>query len=201
MAAGERYQLIDRQVYAGQECLNVYYYQQLVGEGVGADELIDAFVGSVIPLIINLQVNTLEHTEIAVINIDNDADYATRGLTEDNFGTLTGDGMPPYAAWAFRYNRTTRAVRNGQKRIGGVDEASQVEGVAISATIIDLNLAAAAMGDTIEGDPGFTFIPRIFHKAVGDPTPPLSDGTAYPVGSVSYVSLSTQNTRKFGRGI
>lgn len=204
MAAGNRFMLTDVQNYLSQTVLNVYFYLQATGDVQAADGLAAAFQDTMLPLLVPLQNDELTHTSIQVINIDNADDWFTLPLTADNVGTSTSDGMPPYAVWAFRYNRTTRAVRNGQKRIGGVSEANVSDGVATGGAVTDLAALAAAMGAALDDTLGNIFTPRIFHRApaVGTPPvyPPLSDGTDYPVASVEYVSVSTQNTRKFGRG-
>src|ERR1044072_2671169 len=113
MATGNRFQVIDKQTYLGQECENVYFYRQITGVTVAAPNLSAAFIDTLLPKIVYVQNHQVTHTEIVVNNVDSLADYIENGLTADNVGLVGGDGLPPYACWAFRLNRATRAVRNG----------------------------------------------------------------------------------------
>jgi len=204
MPSGDLYQLTDVQTYLGQQVLNVYYYKQIAEPSVGVSNiaLVRAWEDFVMATIGPVQNEGLDHVGVRVINLDNPDDFL---LSPNSFaGTVSGDGMPPYVTFAFRLNRASRAVRNGQKRIGGISESSVGDGLVNPGLATNIAAIEVALGaiitDTISGA---SFQPRIVHLATeagpgGDP--PATPRADYTISSVEFTSVSTQNTRKFGRG-
>lgn len=119
-------------------------------------------------------------------------------------GTLSwsgGDVLPPMLAAAIRLTVGTRVTRPGQKRIPGADEAQMANAIWVPGYLAALNahgfaltqpstLGAPALGSEVQpvivSRDRVTGLPQA-HQAV----------TGYVVSS--YVT--TQNTRKVGRGI
>jgi hypothetical protein len=121
-------------------------------------------------------------------------------------GARTGECLPPFVCYAFRKNRVSSAVRNGQIRIAGVSEGDQANGVVAGGMTAALNAVATLFQTTISFGGGQTalFQPRIFRA--GRPAgpggvPPAVIQADFEIQSVVYTRISTQNTRKFGRGI
>lgn len=202
MTVGNRFQIIDHQTFLGQEVVNVYFYRQTAGLTEAAADLADLYVSTILPELVNIQSTQVTHTQIVCNNVDNLSDYVELPLTVDNTGLESGEALPPYACYAFRFNRATRAVRNGQKRIAGIVEAGQSNGVAVSGDLPQLSTIASVMAQQLTSTDN-TFQPVIYHRFPADvthPHPPLSLGTDYDISGVQYVRISTQNTRKFGRG-
>lgn len=204
MATGDLYELTDIQTLEGQQVLNVYHYKQVSEPTSGTSILAlgDAFYTFVQLPMFSVQTEFLQHVGLRIINLDNPDEFAL--VTEGETGTVPGETLPPFCSWAFRYNRSSRLVRNGQKRIGGVPEGFNDNGVATGTALTLLPLLAIGMGalitDTVTTA---SFTPRIVHKATdagpgGDP--PATVRADYAVASVEYTRISTQNTRKFGRG-
>lgn len=204
MAIGDIYELIDIQILAGQQVLNVYHYKQLADPTIGTPiaALEGAFYTFIQSLAMPAQSTSLAHLGYRVTNLDNPDEFDVLVSTET--GQVAGDCLPPFCAWAFRLNRATRSVRNGQKRVGGVPEAFQVNGVETAAAEALLVPLGIAMGAIItEPVSGGSFQPRILHKATeAGPggVPPATPRADYAISSGQYTRLSTQNTRKFGRG-
>lgn len=197
MATGDLYQLIDVQSQSGQQVLNVYYYKQ-VSEGTATNQVLalaSAFESTLMGPIRDVQSIVVIHDHYQIINTDNTAEFGNVSTGED--GNIGGDVLPPFVAYSFRWNRVDRAVRNGQKRIAGVPENFQNGGVATAAAEILLDVLATLMGNNIT-DPTTEaiFRPQIVHRSV----PGVPIYTPYNVGSVEYTRISSQNTRKFGRG-
>lgn len=195
MAVGNRYQLIDFQTYVGNDILNVYYYRQVAGTHTAAVELVDLFVSSVLPFITAVQHEAVTHISIGAKNLDVPTDFNLTPLVTGNVGQVTGQGLPPFVAWAFRLVRTQTDIHNGAKRIVGVAEGWQANGVADSTVVSALNDLAEAMALTLDN-----FEPRIMRKLL-DSEGHLIGYEDFPMGAGQYVRISSQNTRKFGRGI
>jgi len=198
VASGDLYVVKDHQVGLGQtQVLNVYYYRQILGSE-NALVLAGRFEQLMLPAVINVQSDAITHHAIEVRNVDDPLDWANLTLTSLNQGMRGTVHMPPFVAWAFRYNRASLAVRHGQKRIGGVSEQDVDAGLASAGVSANLQALAAAMGANLatvglENE----WEPRIV-RVTGVPGAYVY--TDFPVNSVQYVRVSTQNTRKFGRG-
>jgi len=118
------------------------------------------------------------------------------------YGLVAGDVLPAFVAWSFRLNRYEGTTRHGHKRIAGVTELRQTNGQANGDFMTQLNAAAAFMAaPLIEGD--VTCWPVIVgrypqeHADAGK----LNLSVVNGVASVAYIGITTQNTRKPGRGI
>lgn len=204
MATGDLYELTDVQILEGQQVLNVYHYTQVAEATVGTNvvALQNAWTTFILVPLVLVQSVHVEHVGYKVVNLDNPDEFGLQVATAT--GNVSGEALPPFCAWSFRLNRATRLVRNGQKRIGGVPESFNDGGVATGAALTLLPAVAIAMGalitDTISGA---SFTPRIVHKATeAGPggSPPATPRADYAVASAEYTRISTQNTRKFGRG-
>lgn len=196
MPAGDVYLLQDFQSYAGGavDKLNAYCYRQTSGSGVAID-LINAFDVGVIPALVGIQSAAVRHHNIDVINLDDPADFNSAAATGTTVGTRGGDGLPQFVAWAFRYVRTTRAVRNGQKRIMGVAEPDQANGAAVGGVLALLAAAEIALESTLVDGAGNVWTPRILRRAAPTHVPPVIRAD-FSISNVLYESISTQNTRK-----
>lgn len=199
MASGDRYQITDVQALLAQQCLNVYYYKAVSGSTLTALTAATAFVTTLLPLILIVQSGQVTHAGINVINLDDPDDFLNMPLTTDNTGGRAGDVLPPYCCWAFRWNRSSRSVRNGQKRIPGIAESDNADGIAAAGIAADLGNLAAGMAGVLDDGLSDQFEPRIVHKTIVGGV--VTGYVDYGVSSVEYTRISTQNTRKFGRGI
>jgi hypothetical protein len=178
---------------------NVFAYQITSGGGDTFD-FNTKFLADVLPDIAAVvSVSTIFY-ELYTINLDNPVDFAL--ATFNTLGGRSGDYLPRYNAWAFRYARTTRDVNDGRKAFGMVAETDQVNGAANGAVITLLStLATQLTVDLVTV--AATYRPRIWRRAgVYGPytgVPPVGTtypDTFYPISVVSYRQLSTQNSRK-----
>lgn len=193
MAVGDIYRVKLRSSFFAQQILNVFYYQVSSGSNI-AEDLALAF-SDVAGDISGCQASALSYNDITVENLDNLADFNLTPFT--SAGAISGEYLSPFVAWGFRYNRATRAVRNGSKRITGVPESLVQNGAATNAALDILEPIAVSMGNDLTGASGAVYRPVIFHK---DPEAPAG-GVGFVVQDVVYVRLTTQNTRKIGRGV
>jgi hypothetical protein len=198
---GDKYLLTIRShsIINSQSIQNVFAYQLDSGAG-GAAALNDSFA-----TLILLPLSALLNEETAIddlytINLDDPTDYDDKLIGGQ--GTVTGDPMPSFVGWAFEYVRATRAVSNGRKTFGLISETSVAAGEATAAAKTDLDLLAVAMSAPIvTAGLTSTWLPKIYRRpgtysggAVAAP------GVFYPISDVRYVKVSSQNTRKVGRG-
>lgn len=194
MANGDIYQLIDHQFVNNQEIMNVYYYVA-VGDNTDAEDLKDTFESVMLPAITAVQHNGLVHTQIDVINLDNDADFGEFPLDPNVAGQITGGAaMPSFVSWTFKLHRETRATRNGRKSIAGVEEGQTGGNQPVPAAIPALDILAGFMGNPMSNGLGDQYAPVIYGKETGPPSNlPVRVNN---VADASFSHLSTQNSRK-----
>jgi len=200
MAIGNRYELIDFQSFEQQDCLNVYYYLQVSGISGNAADLISAWNINVLPVLQTIQSVFISHLAIGAKNLDDPTDFSLLPHVPVVTGNQVGEAMPPFAAWAFRLTRQQTNIHHGAKRIAGLSEASQDAGVALPGFRPNLDNFAAVLGTNYVGVAGGVYEPRIMRKTKVL-IPPSIVYTDFPMGAGQYIRLTTQNTRKFGRGI
>lgn len=199
MAANDIYQVKFHQTFGtgGRALLNVFYYRQMVGSG-DASDFSAIFQFYMLPAIAACVSSQIKFTTIEIINLDNPADYDTQAASTTAGALASSDCLPAFVCWAFRLGRTTRAVRNGQKRFAGIQEADQADG-AVTGTGINNNLnALATMLGTllVTSNSSDSWAPRIFRpEGVNSKNEPV-ERADFPIGSVSFVGISTQNSRK-----
>lgn len=189
---------------------NKFYYKETttIPGNDDAAELHAQFKVVVLPLIQNVIANQAHISALSTENIIPSADNVFESFgTTDFVGQRAGEAMPPFVTWAFRYNRVSTAVRNGQKRIGPISETDQSAGVAVGTITSNLASLASQMGAVL-GTIGITslYTPRIFRVAepgftIPEKVVPAKLQADFDVSDVDYIRISTQNSRKFGVGI
>lgn len=211
MAINDLYRVTFIQSYglAGPEVRNVWYYEQILpGDPEGANELLNLFNFYVVPLMEDVQNEAIRYHNLLVENIIPGFDYSSLGYTPaTQGGSRTGNCLPPTDCWSFRFNRESTASRHGQKRIAGVSEADQSNGVAETGIVGALNALATGMQvNLVSAGPNTTaYEPRIFRAGrpgytIPEKVVPAKLQADFPVGTVQYVTIGTQNSRKFGHG-
>lgn len=155
MAVGDVYEVIDVQTLQDQEILNVYFYRQegafVPLSGTIAQALADEFVETVLPDLANPQTVELLHTEVRVRNLFDPIDQGTAVAGVNGGRADSPDFLPSFNAWGFTLNHDNASVRPGGKRIAGVAEATQDDGIPNGTGVSSLNVAAAAMAAPITG--------------------------------------------------
>jgi len=197
MSVGDIWQIIDKQAYLSQVCLNVYYVEETTSatSGPAPADVVNSFRNSVVDNMLPVQSNLLEHIEYTAINLTDPTQFGVFAFAEP--GAVGGDGLPPFCAWAFKFQRTTRVVRNGQKRIAGIPESQTLNGIPTTEALALLNaLASGMVGPYVSEEPDGSYTPRIRHALGTDP----ETFSYHPVADVSFTRVSTQNSRKFGHG-
>lgn len=112
-------------------------------------------------------------------------------------GSRAEDGLPPYAAFSFILNRSSASTRQGYKRLAGVVESQQDDGKAVLTQPV-IDAAVAFLGNTFVSSQGDELDPVIIGR---NPDGSLNLAVVNPVISAQLQeNITTQNSRKFGRG-
>jgi hypothetical protein len=198
---GDLIQIVANQRYLEQKCINVYFYRVTAPAGL-ADGYLDAFhtafLAQVLDDVRGVQANLLNYESIIYRNLSNGIDLLEESVDLDGeVATTSATAMPSFVALTWLLRRESLATRNGYKRFAGVNDAT-VDGnsVNISSTLLD------AVSDALSEDlmAGIAVLgePVIVRKPLLVPA-----GTGYTyasIGDASFLGVSTQNTRKRGRG-
>jgi len=178
---------------------NAFVYQQTSPLGSSGD-LMDAFAGAILPYMLDLSNAEYVVDDLLTINLQDPSDYGNRAVNDA--GTVTGEYLPIYNCWQFEYLRTTRAIQNGRKAIGIISESMQANGAPTPTALTALTAMGGAMGSLITiGSPGGTYEPRLWRRPGSYSSGVVvAPGLFYPVANVQFRRISTQGTRKIGRG-
>lgn len=220
MALVDMYVLILKGMLGGQQHVNVFQYEKqevAIDPGDAIEPLIDSFIdvffgGLTGDLDSDLFTLGCSYTEIEAYNLADPTAFGTRSIAFSGLQS-TSEGMPKFVAYGFFSNRRSRAIRRGMKRFAGVPEIAANAGVIAANFLADLEFLAANLGLTMTTPitAEFTFDPVVI-KRVKYTT---SEGkTAYRFPETDgeldffladdwtpYTELTSQNTRKTGRGV
>lgn len=207
MAFGDIYELIDVQTLAGQTVLNVYFYRQNnLAVTADAQDLIDSYVGQVLPEVAGVQTDNVLHTEIRCRNLFNPVDNAVEAISVAGADT-SNEGMTNFDAVGYALSQNNGSVKNGAKRYAGLPEGAQNDGVIDEPVYIALltTLAAALTGTLDVGIVG-TWLPIIVKRIAeggGDYRLPANAGEAVfgeIISAVFNPVVTSQVSRKLGVG-
>lgn len=201
----------------GDEQLNVFFYKLMTGTFV-LDDFIGEFVLDVILQMRTIQVELCEYRSITLTNLFNLDEFFVRNYDVGELkGLNTFAPAPPSTALNYTLHRTSRTVRNGSKRIGGLPNPLVAEGRIIDATYLGnmTDLADALSLEITEPISGAVLRPVIV-KRIKTANPDYPATSKYPfkytlpteqgetpiveVGQATYsVYTSTQVSRKTNR--
>jgi len=197
MAVNDFYKLVAQYEYLGTIQQNRFYYRQQSGADTEAEHVANAFLDDVYPAIQAVQHEDCNLIQLTSINLNNPIDFYETAVTGAN-GDIGGEATAPFTAWYFKLLRESREFRPGRKAIGGVSESSVAAGMAILAVEPALNTCADALAGNINPPlaTGNVYSPHLVREVVGVPPTEFTRITG-----CQYVGVSTQNTRKFNRGL
>lgn len=172
---------------------NVFAYEDVAGDGSALD-LNESFIADKLPALVAITSVGVTYNQISTFALEDPTDFALSSFSTP--GTRSGEYLPMFTGWEFQYVRQSRAVANGRKTFAGIAEQDQANG----APIAGLSTAIAAVETALRTDvvgAGSTYVPRIWRRAgdYGDPPVAFVD-TFYPISTVVFRRISTQNTRK-----
>lgn len=207
MANLDVFQLVDKSVFQGQQCLNVYYFQQnSLATTNGAQDLAEAYIADYLPIIKTLQEADVVHTEIKVTDLFDPSNAHTEAISVPGTAAYGTDVLPVFNAVGFRLTGDNAAVRNGAKRFAGIDEGVQQNGVITNGTFItQLDAVASKLAEALAVGVIDTFFPVLVSRVLGGgvfglPTT-LAAAVLSGVVSADWSALLTsQTSRKIGNG-
>lgn len=198
---GDLIQVVDNQLYLGQQVLNVYYYRYIpVAPSVSdyLSALNDVFKNVVLTPVRAMQTIYLEHVSREWKNLSNGVDLFVDGTVLA--GTRTGDSSeqePSFVSAGFILRRESLVTRNGYKRIAGLLSEDINGNSWVGGSTITGNIETALASDLNLG-----IVPALEPIIVKRPiVPPVESYLYASIGSASFRGVGTQNTRKAGRGI
>lgn len=193
------YQLILYSLTRGTiEQSNVFAYK-CTSTPPSALQLYDAFVDNVLTPIANIVSSDTVFTRIYIKNMVDTDDFFDTSTSVP--GARSGSSMPPFVGAYFRYFRPNLTVHNGRKTFGSIAEGDVADGIATSAFVILLTALSDVLQSVIYSSGGDEFTPCIAKtERITNPSPPPAERvvweTLFPITSVAYVKISSQNTRK-----
>lgn len=197
-----------------QETNNVFHYKESGGTSGTLDQYANGLMNLIETFIYPITSVVQRYIRIDASILDADGELVNGESVffpsaNDN-GVVTGESMPPFVTWTYKYVRPDATFRHGFKRFAGVAESQQNSGFPDSGALSVLNAAAVALGDLVPGmtvdvdgnpDAEVTdvgMVPVILQRIInGDPISPVNVGE---VGSVVFSKIGTQNSRKYGVG-
>lgn len=202
---GDILTIADVQTLFGQTVMNIYTYEVSSLE-VDADyeDVATAFNSGIVSAVDNIQCNDVTHTSVMIKNITNMLDIFEGPLSET--GDLSGISATSLVAWGFRLNRTTALTRHGSKRIAGVPEGQLAGNNPESTFLATLDTFATALATPISRTGTVDHDIELRPVIVGRITTPGPTYGEYdiskinPVASAQFVRVTSQTTRRAGRG-
>jgi len=206
MSVGDVIQIADVQTFLSQRLLNVYFYEVVSADpDATLENVAQSFELQVATEVAALQSNAVTHSQIQVKNLTNGIDIWEEPASIIGTAT-TGNNTPSFTALGFRLIRSTAVTRHGSKRIGGLVE-EQINGNTIeSAQMVTVAAVQAAMASNITAEgttADFELRPVIVGRfPQGSPNAGELDlSVINPVSAVQYIRVTTQTTRRAGRGV
>lgn len=209
------FELVDVQSLRGQEVFNVYFYEYnelfVTTTPTFSQVLAENWVDQILPSVLACQSQNISHVGVRVRNLYDPADAFEVTLSEP--GAVAEDGEGNFDAIAFQLGGETSAVKKGAKRIAGVPDIWEVEGVIVHGDGVAAGAAlATAMEDSVDvgliiPDPCFipVIVKRVRSGVSGDytyelPTSQVDGIKTRIVNALFEVLLTSQVSRKIGLG-
>jgi hypothetical protein len=201
-AFGDLIQIVANQLYLDQRVMNVYYYRvtNALGLADGYLPLFNtAFQAQVLTPVRAVQASLLNYTSLVYRNVSNGVDILEQPVSlAGTVATTAAQAMPSFVSMSWLLRRESLLTRNGFKRFAGINDGT-VDGntTTISSTI--LNAVSAGLAADLMAGIAVLGEPVIVRHPI---TIPAGTGYVYAsIGSAEFREVTTQNTRKRGRGI
>ena len=192
------YELIVNQESEGQVCLNVFWYRATDGmDALGLDLAIQ-FNTVVIPDWLIFVSNTVEIIDIIVRNVG--TANVDQVLPVGEFGDKVGPTMPIFNAATATLIRNSKDAGTGHKRVGGILEADVTNGLLVPPGSGEWTTLVDHFDQLLSGPGPSDFEPVLVNRKSLDPFPPDFQ-YAVIVDVEAKARISSQNTRKIGRGV
>ncbi len=212
------YQLTVQGVASNQQVNNVFHYvtTSLLASNQEAFDLNTEFSTEVLPFITAvLHLSYQAQTIYTIAPQAPDVFAALPFSPNTQVGVRTGEALPLFASWGFEVLRQRRDIRNGYKRFGPIAEIDQTGGNPTTNALNGLNNLKTAMNTALDlnfsGNTS-TATMVVVKRVRYNPDPLRPDRWAYRIPGPGdplvyyeatdwvFERITTQNTRKIGRG-
>lgn len=209
MAVGDIYYISLFGTINSQQTLNQFWFRQESGVA-GAEELALEFRNSILTAWRGVVSSVWNTSSLKCYNWDDPLDFI-----EDTYaplaGLLSGNCQAPYIAFGLFQPRKRTDMRQGSKRIAGVFTNAAFNGVITDGAVLSgmATLCAAMSDPVVSTDPAGSWQQIIVRRVnTGTPTNPVYEVPSpitvndyYTADSWQFkLQVTTQNTRKIGRG-
>jgi len=198
---GDLLQLIDNQMYLGQQILNVYYYRVTSVTGLSGTYLSDLnelWLPLVLDKVCNVQLTSLAHVSREWRNLSNNLDlFVDSEVITGDVPMTAGLETPSYVSLGFMLQRESLVTRNGYKRFAGLPDDA-ISGNTWTGSAGDIEDIEEALASDLVGGLVTLAEPVIVKRPI---VPPVEEYVYSSIGSAQFRGLGTQNTRKAGVGI
>lgn len=194
-------ELVDNQEFFGQEVINRYWYYLNSTSTVDVAALAATFITNVVDAMRVIQSDQLNHLTVDVINHTDLASFGSFVTGTAGIRTPT-EIMPPFVAVGIRLLRTTRDMRNGFKRIAGMTEDIQNEGLFTAGFLTTVATQATGISATLT-ESIRNYQPVIIrnrptnHDPLIDPLDTATWRYTFVSGTAVKNAVTTQNSRKY----
>lgn len=213
MAVNDIWMLTDFQTFFSQQMENVFFYRQTASDVnfPSGKALVDMWNSQVRIPTTNFQNPALVHTRYQAMNLFNPAEFYD--VIDNDPGAFVGSALAPFFAAGFGAPRINAVIRASKRRLPGLSE-EQLAGVTLTGASLTLaNNIATAYNATLANVPvgGSNLFVPVAVKRIEYTTPAGTKAYRLPenigeavyrvITNWSYERITTQNSRKIGKGV
>lgn len=195
MAVGEVFELVQSFLYLGELAQNVWHFVQKTGaDPQASNELASGFNAVWKPLILGGISDDCEYTELKTINLMNTTDFDLFSTSEQGLvPNVPSANAATFLSWSWRFEQLNPGAPVGGKRFPGVAEELTNGNVYFLPGTIEADLKAALQSILVGGTATNTYQLVLVKRPFSVSLPPT---VWWNVETVTYVNLTTQNSRK-----
>lgn len=209
MALIDLFQLTHKFTAFGVSMHNAYHAER-ANPGETAQDVNDAWVFTILPIIRLLQTVTFTNVEVVCFNLGDDTDFHTQAIGNAGLRAAASDS-PSFLAAAVKFPSLIRGVHAGQKRFAGLQESDINSGnIIVGSQPLVTNIADALIADWLASADSHVVGNYVIIQRVCDSVPPpgepcpqyrLPEGAEIPVfytpnTHVLNTEVSSQVSRK-----
>jgi len=198
MAVGDVYNIVAAGHMDLQLVLNSFHY---VRDGSSGEPdpaaLWSDFLTKVIQPVRAIQTSAMIWESITIRDVDPLGIEVNLPISPVEHGNVSAESLPPFCAWSFLMTRLHRTTFNGHKRFAAIPETWQSEGVIDSGHDTAIAAVVTGLNATIT-DGTLDYLPCIYSTILN--AEPRVPPVVNLLSTVQFKGISSQNTRKFGRG-
>lgn len=187
------YQMTIRGTHLSQEVNNVYYWHTPAVAGTIASAM-DTWGANFKTVVQNITVDEMSYQSIHLRRIDVETPgFEVVPSTWPFAGAASGTPAPPYVAVSIRFFGLNQVYPiRGYKRFAGIPNSAAANGILTATAETEWQTVAGFLDNTFTDSGGAVWTP-VLYRAEGTLMNPIAQAVVEP-------NLTTQNSRKYGRG-